>query len=130
MRIVGDYVYVNSQLEKAQPCGPHTMDQIRHAGGHRAYWHTDGDQQYQGWGLHEDSRDVLSIWTPIGLLRPTRLQFGETNAGIVMQGDVRIMLERDLDPHSRNHIVNGVDDFTGFCGHSVDESSGKSRPAL
>ena len=35
------------------------------------------------------------------------------------------MLERALDPYSRDHIVNGTDDFTGFCGHSVDESSGK-----
>lgn len=36
-----------------------------------------------------------------------------------------IMLERALDPCSRDHIVNGTDDFTGFCGHSVDESSGE-----
>jgi len=35
------------------------------------------------------------------------------------------MLERDLDPYSRDHIVNDTDDFTGFCGHSVDESSRK-----
>ena len=61
IHIIEDYIYIDSQLEKAQPCGPHTMAQIRHARGHRAYWYTDGDQQYQGWGLHEDSHDELSI---------------------------------------------------------------------
>ena len=51
-------------------------------------------------------------------MRPTRLQFGETNAGIVTQGAVRIMMERDLPEISRAHIVNGADDFTGFADHT------------
>ena len=51
------------------------------------------------------------------MLRPTRLQFGETNAGIVTQGDVTIMLDRDLSPEHRANIINGADDFTGFADH-------------
>ena len=53
IRIVGDYVYVNSQIVRLslQPNGPHAMSQIRHAAGHHAYGHSDGDQQYQGWAL-------------------------------------------------------------------------------
>ena len=58
IRIVGDYVYVNSQIQKLQPNGPDSMSQIRHAAGHHRYWYTDGDQQYQGWALHEDYRDA------------------------------------------------------------------------
>ena len=61
IRIVGDYVYVNSQIVRLQPNGPHAMSQIRHAAGHHAYCFTDGDQQYQGWALHEDSQNVLAV---------------------------------------------------------------------
>ena len=115
IRIVGDYVKVNTQIQRNVPNGPDSMSQIRHAAGHQRYWYTDGDQQYQGWALHKSTRDVLSIWTPIGLIRPTRLQFGETNAGAVTQGAVNVMLERDIDSVHRKQIVNGADDFTGFC---------------
>ena len=118
IRIVGDYVYVNSQIERLQPCGPDAMSQVQHASGHHAYWYTDGDQQYQGWAIDDVvSRNALAIWTPIGLIRPTRLQFGERNAGVVTQGAVTIMLESDIDPKHRAHIINGADDFTGFADH-------------
>ena len=43
------------------------MSKIRHVAGRHAYWYTDGNQQYQGWGLHENSRDKLAVWTPLGL---------------------------------------------------------------
>ena len=95
------------------------MAQIRRAAGHHRYWYTGGDQQYQGWALAEKSRDVLSVWTPLGLIRPTRLQFGETNAGVVTQGAVKVMIESDLDPYARCHITNGADDFTGFADHKI-----------
>ena len=117
IRIVGDYVYVNSQIQRGQPNGNDAISQIRHAAGKHAYWYTDGDQQYQGWALEKESRNTLAVWTPIGLLRPTRLQFGETNAGVVTQGDVTIMLDRDLPPQHRSNIINGADDFTGFANH-------------
>jgi hypothetical protein len=76
---------VNSQIQKLQPNGPDAMAQISRAAGHHRYWYTDGDQQYQGGALEEKSRDVLSVWTPLDLIRPKRLQFGETNAGVVIQ---------------------------------------------
>ena len=41
-----------------------------------AYWYTDGDRQYWGWELEVKSRNIAALWTPLGLLRPTRLQFG------------------------------------------------------
>jgi hypothetical protein len=54
IRIVGDYVQVNSQIQKLQPNGPDAMAQIRRAAGHHRYWYIDGDQQYQGWALEEN----------------------------------------------------------------------------
>ena len=47
IRVVGDYVQVNSQIQRLQPNGPDSASQIKHASGHHAYWYTDGDQQYQ-----------------------------------------------------------------------------------
>ena len=49
---------------------------------------------------------------------PTHLQFGETNAGVVTQGDVTVMLDRDLSPVHHAHIINGADGFTGFADHT------------
>ena len=65
---------------------------------------------------------MLFTWTSIELCVPPVSSLVKS-AGIVMQGDVRAMLERDLDPYFRDHIVHGTDDFTGFCRHTVDESS-------
>ena len=77
IRAVGDYVMQNEDIERLQPNQPHAMDQVRHAAGHHAYFYTDGMCSYHGWELHEDDRDTLAVWTPIGLIRPNRLVFGE-----------------------------------------------------
>ena len=120
VRIVGDYVYGNSQTVKMQPNAPLAAPLIEKAAGHPMYWYTDGDQQYQGLGLHENSRNMLSVWTPLGLIRPTRAQFGETNIGIVVQGALRVWREEDLDKYTRYHSVNIADDFTGWCDGTED----------
>jgi hypothetical protein len=94
------------------------------------YWYTDGDQQYQGLGLHENSRNMLSVWTPLGLIRPTRAQFGETNIGIVVQGALRVWREEDLDKYTRDHYVNIVDDFTGATAQkTIQIGRGYSTPS-
>jgi hypothetical protein len=46
IQIVGNYVQVNSQIQKLKPNGPDAMAQIRRAAGHHRYWYTDGNQQY------------------------------------------------------------------------------------
>ena len=49
--------------------------------------------------------DVAAIRTPIGTLRPTRLQFGLRNAGIYTQGTVRRVLEGELPQYAKDHMV-------------------------
>jgi hypothetical protein len=44
IRVVGDYVQVNSQIQQLQPNGPDSASQIKHAAGHHAYWYTNGDR--------------------------------------------------------------------------------------
>ena len=72
IRVCGDYVYVNSQCKRLQPNAPSARAALDRAKGHMAYWYTDGDRQYNGWRLDEKSRDIAALWTPLGLLRPTR----------------------------------------------------------
>jgi hypothetical protein len=47
-------------------------------------------------------------------MRPTVLQFGWLDAGIVCQGDVRIIMENGLSQHAKDHILQAADDFSGF----------------
>ena len=115
VRICGDYVYVNSQCESLQSNAPNVPHAVEKASGKPAFWYTDGDNQYNGWAIEEGSRDIAAIWTPIGLIAPTVLQFGLKNAGIVTQGCVRKMREDNLSPYARDHSINYADDFTGFC---------------
>ena len=83
IRMCGDYVYVNSQTERLQANALNVKYQIEKASGKRLYWYTDQDRQYNQWVLVEESRNVCAIWTPLGLLRPTRGQFGLKNMGII-----------------------------------------------
>ena len=49
-----DYVYGHSQTVKLQPNVPLAAALIEKAAAHSMYWYTDGDQQYQGLGLHKN----------------------------------------------------------------------------
>ena len=95
------------------------MAQILFAAGNHRYWYTDSDRQYQGWKIPNKSPDTLAIWTPLGLFRPKQLQFGETNAGIITRGAVKVMIESDQDAYTRCHMINGADSFTGFADHKI-----------
>ena len=121
IRVCGDYVYVNSQCKRLQPNAPSARAALDRAKGHMAYWYTDGDRQYNGWRLDEKSRDIAALWTPLGLLRPTRLQFGLMNAGIVTQGRLRGMRQQKLSIYTREHSENIADDFTGWTDHRFDK---------
>ena len=58
---------------------------------------------------------MSAIWTPLGLIRPTRLQFGLKNAGTTAQGAVRVAREKHLSQETKKHSINVADDFNGFC---------------
>ena len=48
------------------------------------------------------------------------MQFGLINAGIIAQGGVREMRERDLSNYTKDHSMNYADDFTGYCSFVDD----------
>ncbi len=52
--------------------------------GYKWYWGTDRFSMYNAFALAPGpSRQLLAIHTPLGLLEPTRMIFGEMNAGTV-----------------------------------------------
>ena len=108
---VGDFVYINPQCVRLQSNTPNVSYYLERASGKKAYWYSDGFQQFKGWKLKEKSRDIAAVWSPLRLLRPTRWQFDLMNAGIVTQGDLRVMTERDLSQYAKEHVNNIADDF-------------------
>ena len=114
IRVCGDYVMVNSQCVRLVANQPTIPYQIERGRGHKRYWSADGRQQYKGWELDKRSQEILAIWTPLGLMWPTRMQYGWLNAGIITQGAIRVMMENDLSQHAKDHSLQAADDFSGF----------------
>jgi hypothetical protein len=92
---------------------------LEKAAGKHACWYTDIDKQYNQRVSDPESRNMSAIWAPIGLLCPTRGQFGLMNMGIVAQGSVRMNRAKHLSPYTKDHSINAADDFTGFADHST-----------
>jgi len=85
IRPCGDYVKVNTQIEKMAPSLPRVEDEIRRFADVVAFFKTDAISAYNQILLARESRPILAVWTPIGLIQPTRLPFGVINAGTVLQ---------------------------------------------
>jgi hypothetical protein len=56
------------------------------------------------------SREALAVWSPIGLVQPTTLPFGQQNSGTEVQGPYRAgAMEMSKGRHG-----NYVDDWIGY----------------
>ncbi len=81
LRPCGDYCLVNTQIEKIAPNLPTGLHQLEQASGHKIYFEADSVACYNSFRLATGvSREALAIWTPIGLLQPTVLPFGQKNS--------------------------------------------------
>jgi hypothetical protein len=84
LRICGDYRRPNDQLLKSVPTTPNGTEELAKLPGRKWYWSTDRFSMYNAFELARGpSRQLLALHTPIGLLEPTRMVFGEMNAGTV-----------------------------------------------
>jgi hypothetical protein len=82
LRVCGDYRLANDQLQKSFPTTANGTDELSKLPGHKYYWITDRFSMYNAYALRPGpSRELLAVHTPIGLLEPTRMVFGEMNAG-------------------------------------------------
>jgi hypothetical protein len=109
----------NDRTTPMQANQPDTGFQLERIAGHKAYWYADMRSQYNCFDLAPESRDLAAIWTPLGLIRPTRGAFGLKNMGIWVQGHVTKTLTEELSPYATNHMANIADDFTGWADHVI-----------
>jgi hypothetical protein len=87
LRPCGDYRLVNSQIVKIAPNLPTGLHQLEQASGYRLYFEADSVACYHSFRLAPGaSREALAVWTPIALLQPTVLPFGQKNSGTEAQG--------------------------------------------
>ena len=84
IRVCGDYRMANDQLQKSFPSTANGTDELAKLPGYSLYWCTDRFSMYNAYGLAPGpSRELLAVHTPLGLIEPTRMVFGEMNAGTV-----------------------------------------------
>jgi hypothetical protein len=82
LRVCGDYRMVNKQILKIGPNLPNGLEEVERAAGHEYYWETDAVACYSQFVLaHGRSREALAVWSPVGLVQPTTLPFGQRNSG-------------------------------------------------
>jgi hypothetical protein len=111
LRVCGDYRKVNSQICKIVPNLPNGLEEVEKAAGHGYYWETDAVACYSQFVLAPGrSREALAIWSPIGLVQPTTLPFGQRNSGTEAQGPYRAAASE----LNKGHHGNYVDDWVGY----------------
>jgi hypothetical protein len=110
LRVAFDAVMANKAFTKLPINLTNMEDQLRRHRGAKYFLQTDALRGYHQILLDEASRDICAIWTPQGLLRPTRLVEGLKNAGTTYQGPITLALD-EMSPHARGSTSNYMDDF-------------------
>jgi hypothetical protein len=96
LRPCGDYRLVNTQIQKIAPNLPTGLHQLEQASGYRWYFEADSVACYHSFRLAPGaSREALVVWTPIGLMQPTVLPFGQKNSGTEAQGPYLLAAKRN-----------------------------------
>jgi hypothetical protein len=91
---------------------PNGLEEVEKAAGHKYYWETDAVACYSQFVLAKGrSREALAVWTPIGLVQPTTLPFGQRNSGTEAQGPYRVA----ANEMNKGRHGNYVDDWVGYA---------------
>jgi hypothetical protein len=122
----------NDQLQKSFPTTANGTDELLKLPGYSLYWSTDRFSMYNAYGLAPGpSRELLAVHTPLGLIEPTRMVFGEMNAGTVACASTPAILQTLPDSahlrtaayvddyaqgsHSFADLLKGYTDFLALC---------------
>jgi hypothetical protein len=115
LRARGDYRLVNTMIAKLTPNLPTGTVELEKATGHDFYFESDSVACYNSFTLAVGmSREALAVWTPLGLLQPTVLPFGQKNSGTEARGPHRKAAA------SLKNLANYVDDWLG-CSNSIED---------
>jgi hypothetical protein len=132
MRVCGDYRMPNKQLQKSFPSTANGTEELSKLPGYAFYWYTDRFSIYNAYSLEPGpSRELLAIHTPLGLLEPTRMVFGEMNAGTVacaatpaiirtLPDKAHLRTASYVDDHAQGShtfadLLKGYTDFLALC---------------
>ena len=114
IRTCVDFTRVNEFIVKQPPQYTDPFEEIRRASGHKYYFEADGQKQFNSIPLAEESRDITTTWTPLGLMRWLRLIMGTKDASGRAQMEYTSAMTRYLSDEARTHLANFQDDFVGF----------------
>lgn len=130
-RVTGDYVRTNDRLPKLPVNLPSQEDVIRKHKGAKFFTQVDAIKGYNQLEIDEETQQICALWTPLGLVVPTRLTEGTKNAGHYYQDAVTkaclTMKPHTQESHSNymdDHIVSGktyeeyyksTEDFLDMC---------------
>jgi hypothetical protein len=132
MRVCGDYRMPNEQLQKSFPSTANGTEELSKLPGYSLYWYTDRFSMYNAYSLEPGpSREIFAIHTPLGLLEPTRMVFGEMNAGTVacsstpaiirtLPDNAHLRTASYVDDHAQGahtfaDLLKGYTDFLALC---------------
>ena len=110
IRECGDYRAVNERIEKVVPNIPKGEDLVREVAKLSHFIESDWHSAHNSIGLDEQSRNVLARHTPIGIMRPTRLQFGSKNAQAHFFATKMALYEKHLHENTRSLLYSYIDD--------------------
>lgn len=109
-RVTGDFVRLNETLVKI-PCNlPNMEDELRKHRGAKFFTVSDASQGYYQLVLDQESSEMCALWTPLGLMVPTRLWMGPKNAGSLYQAAVSAAMGT-LPEEAKANTSNYMDDF-------------------
>ena len=114
IRVCVDFTAVNEFIVKQPPQYTDPYEEMRKACGHTYYFEADGQKQFNSILLAEESRDITTTWTPLGLMRWLRLIMGTKDASARAQQEYANSMSKHLTDEERNNIANFQDDFLGF----------------
>ena len=93
VRVTGDYVQTNEGIPKSPLNIPDMEIELRKHRGAKLFTVADAVQGYHQLAMDEESQERCAIWTPLGLMLPTRLWMGIKNAGSSYQEAITGSLE-------------------------------------
>ncbi len=112
VREVEDLVNLNDCTLKEAPNVPILNDHVERISGRKFFFKFDGAHAFSQVVLDEASRDVCTVRTPIGMIRPTRLVEALCNAGTVLQDRMGTVFTA-LPQHVRDDTLIYFDDING-----------------
>jgi len=115
IRICIDYIAVNEKIKRLVDQYPDPQTLLQKAAGHRYYFAGDAQKQFNALPLSEKSQELTTFWTPLGLMKYTRLIMGSKNASAIAQALFTRYLAENLTDEELSQIVNFQDDFLGFA---------------